>query len=666
MIKGFLLGMAFSLCPLALTATEIVVDAAAPQGAVNHNIFGHNVCGGDGRGLFVPLDAPIAVTYSSIKLGEGFWDHENRTPNKSTIEMVKTIAPGMLRYPGGCLAHNYDWRMAVGPVEEREKRGWYFGLDDYLAVCRALGAEPMITCSDYVLPANEMPAHLASLVEYLNSPATPEHPWAMKRKEWGHPAPYGVKWFELGNESAHGNHQCKPYRCFTNETYADFAEKAAAAMRAVDPSIKLGVAMSSGYDSADFKIIHVYGPKINGEDLAGNFKSCMAYPEYLERNMRSSRAKVKETCGRDLPLALTEYNLWFFEDKPRPWRFSAMAGHLCADMQRVFLKPESNIAAANYWQIANGPFGSVLTSKKNVKIRGSVFPFFQLWGQHFGGKLLPAEVKNPPCFDAPASEGFPAAKGDAFVAESKAGAPLDFGAFFFSELPLVKAAGSSPAKGELIFKLNGVEKPAYINIGLFKNVLKGSDKFYRMSFESRFIPEEAGKGPNGQLGLSLLDQRGWDQTHSSVAVDGIEMDKDWTFHKCDFLALPDCEGINIVFRVNSAMTPVKGTLEARNFKVEAWTPASEPAYQGLTAAASLSDDGKTLHLIVFNKSYDKDIESSIDLRGFSAKTATSWTAAPKPDAMDYEAPVEKPIALPTGMPLNMTFPAHSMTAIDFR
>ena len=651
--------------PLAVNAgPEITVDAAKPLGPVKKYLFGHNVESADPRGIFTDTFNAKTFDKQYIRNAEGFWDPVAQKPCMPVVDLAKTTGMTMLRYPGGCLASNFDWRQAVGPLAERGD--WRFGLNEYVELCRALGAEPMITASDYVLPAEEMPAHLAAMVEYLNAPAKPEYPWAMKRKAWGHPEPFGVKWFELGNESGAGNYYCKPRRKFTPETYADYANRCAAAMRKIDPTIKIGIQAEgkNAYRSADFIIIHHYGAKINGQDIKANFKSAMAHVEHYERRVAEVAKSIRETAGRDLPIALTEYNLYYFTQKPVPYRFSAMAGLFCADIVRMLLQPKSSVEAANYWQIANGYFGMIVSKDGNIKQLRAPLAFYQLWGGHFGGNLLPIEVKNAPHFEAPAAEDTPMAKGTGFVAAVRRG-DVTPSTYNFKTLKEVGVTAVAPSQGVLTFKLNGLAKPCYINFGYLTNTVKGTELYYKMSFESRFIPDEQGI-PSGNLGLSLLDARGWEATNSAVAVDGIEMDKNWKAHSVNFTPKTDCPAAYVVFRAPNVAKPLSGTLEVKNFKIETWTPPSSPAYQGLTASSSLAADGKTLHLIVFNKSYDTTIACTVNLKGFVPQSATSWTAGDKPEALEYKAPVKATVSLPpSGQPITLQFPAHSMTAIDF-
>ena len=222
----------------------ITVDASKVVAPVNELGFGNNIEAADGRGIFSePADAKT-FNVNGVKYGQGFWDPDKNAPNPVTTGLAKTLRMGMMRYPGGCLAHNYNWTHAVGPLSERSD--WKFGIDQFMELCRKMNWEPLFTLTDYALPAEELPQHLANLVEYLNAPATPEHPWAMKRAEWGHKEPYGVKYFELGNETDHGSHKTNPRRSYTPEQYIKYATDSIKAIRKVDPTVKLGLVTVPG------------------------------------------------------------------------------------------------------------------------------------------------------------------------------------------------------------------------------------------------------------------------------------------------------------------------------------------------------------------------------------------------------------------------------------
>src|SRR6476660_5059028 len=62
------------------------------------------------------------VIYDGIWVGE-----KSKIPNyngsrKALVDNLKKLKPGVIRYPGGCFADQYDWRDGVGPREKRPAR----------------------------------------------------------------------------------------------------------------------------------------------------------------------------------------------------------------------------------------------------------------------------------------------------------------------------------------------------------------------------------------------------------------------------------------------------------------------------------------------------------------------------------------------------------------
>jgi len=126
--------------------------------------------------------------------------------------------------------------------------------------------------------------------------------------------------------------------------------------------------------------------------------------------------------------------------------------------------------------------------------------------------------------------------------------------------------------------------------------------------------------------------------------------------------------VSVLLRVPNVSSPLSGTLEIRNLKIEAFSPERVPAYEGLTAASSISEDGSVLHLLLFNKSFDKEIEPALLLKGFKAASAETWTVVQdKVDSIDFKEPLKGSLAIPEGdESLRVKLPPHSMTAIDFK
>ncbi len=683
-MKSLLCGIVLALgVPMASWAVEpvITVNAGKIGAPVNRLILGHNIEAADGRGIFEPLN-PASYNLDGIKFGQGFWDPEAGQPFPAVVEEVKGLGIGMLRYPGGCLAHNFDWRKAVGPLEQRGE--WRFGIDEYIRLCRALNVEPMITITAHALPLEELPQHAADLVEYLNAPATPEHPWAMKRKEWGNPEPYGVKWFELGNEPDHGNHSVLPFRKLSPEDYVKYAAGCMVAMRAVDPSIKIGAVTSPGVKfeipwnmavykdvapKADFLVIHLYGPGVDGLKGEQAFLGAMAYSKRHEAVLSRFRKLCKEHSGKDLPLAITEWNIASTQNPPSTvFRRSYLAGLEGADLARVWLNPENNVKTANFWHLINGYWGVMRASKGEIVTRTAPVAFFKLLGSSLGDNLVSTVVSDSPQFEGYAARGIRVEGEELEPAKpvyEAVQAPYNIGV-----LTLAGMTSSSSGPGNLTVTLKDYSKISYRGFSKFSippAERKPGYNCFKLSFEARYVPAP-GTTADASLGLGLGDERGWNATLSAMAVKGIEAAPDWKKFEGDFFNRPDSPGASILLRLEDIKKPLTGALEFRNIKIERYSEAKWPkvSYDGLTALSSLSEDGKNLHVIVFNKSLDKPITAALKIKGFKpAAAVASELYQPDVTSTAYFEPKVGKLALDGSGTLTKTFPPHSMTAIQF-
>ena len=113
---------------------------------------------------------------------------------------------------------------------------------------------------------------------------------------------------------------------------------------------------------------------------------------------------------------------------------------------------------------------------------------------------------------------------------------------------------------------------------------------------------------------------------------------------------------------------VSGTLQVHNLKVTAATSGHDVAYPLLTSSASVSSDGKTAYLIVFNKSATDAIPTAIHLSDFPAAAAQYWEVnGPRLAATTgvTETQSGAAIQLDSAKTATHVFPPHSMTAIEF-
>ncbi len=662
---------------------SIVVKVGEALGPVNHLVFGQNIEAADNAHIF----SSDTTDMNLIQRGDGFWDPTKGVPVPEVVNQSKAVGMSVLRYPGGCLAHNFDWRKTVGP--DAKKNGWLFGLNEYLTLCSAIGAIPLITVSDYVLPADQMPENAAELVEYLNSPADAAHPWAMKRKEWGHPEPYNVTWFELGNESMHGNHRVLPRREYSAEQYAAYANASAAAMRNIDPKIKLGIVLVPGPGtdvnsdwnrtvihlagtSADFVVIHMYAPAQpkTGVSQDLQMQSMMVAPQHVEERVIEYHQMIQKELGHDLPLAITEFN-GGLDSFGSAYRFTYGDALECADLLRVFLKPESHVAFANYFNFLNGYFGMVRTplpsSKYEPPAEQPAFPLYELWAQHFGSQLVKVDVQSPRA-EFPGAGSEMAARGN--VSEPRRQIQqidLDqYSSLAGALWPKLLNVQIQRQHGDFTIHLQNLSRSIYPLLARIPrpDVPPGTPLEFTASFDAKFMPDPGSETP--PLGIGLMDSRGWSQSHSGIGIEGIT--NDWKHFDGAYQLTAQTPSVDLTARLMADGKNVSGTLQVHNLVVTDFISAHDAAYPLLTSSASTSSDGKKVFLVVFNKSATDSIPTDIHLTGFSAARAQYWEVnGPSLDSTSGVGITQQGAALPlsNAATANHVFPAHSMTAIEF-
>ena len=134
---------------------------------------------------------------------------------RDVVEAMKDLGIKVLRWPGGNFAGEFNWMDGLLPADMRAPFQSYLGLetqphtmgydfsemntDDFIALCREIGAEPFITIN----PCWNTPDENAAWVEYCNGDVST--PYGKLRANRGHQEPYNVQFWSLGNEFGYGH-----------------------------------------------------------------------------------------------------------------------------------------------------------------------------------------------------------------------------------------------------------------------------------------------------------------------------------------------------------------------------------------------------------------------------------------------------------------------------
>jgi alpha-N-arabinofuranosidase len=155
------------------------------------------------------------------------------------IAVLKSLRSGVYRFPGGNFISAHEWHYAIGEPDKRRPvydPVWRalqpndIGTDEFMTMCKLLGVEPYITANAGT--GDDWSA--AELVQYCNGDAST--PMGGQRAANGHPEPYHVKFWGIGNEAWGYSYQ---YGAVKLNQFEYKHNQFAKAMKRVDPTIKL-------------------------------------------------------------------------------------------------------------------------------------------------------------------------------------------------------------------------------------------------------------------------------------------------------------------------------------------------------------------------------------------------------------------------------------------
>ena len=397
------------------TDVTITVDANAGGPAVNRLVMGSNVQWVDG--------------------GDDLLNTATINFNAAMLSLVKNMAPSVLRYPGGDQSDFYNWTKGIGSLAERGKniqvgtnqpQITYMGSGEVLTLSETLHAQPLFTVNVITGTA----AEAAAWVKQTNVTGL--------RGATGAPLPKVTYW-EIGNEPYLPNPDgSAPHTCeLAPATYAERINAFVQAMRAVDPNIKIGIALATDVrngiafvspgckdfattvlagltQNIDFVSIHdAYLPySVTDHPASDEFAAAMAATQSIEADLTATRALLQPYPKyRSLPFAITEYNALF---NPRPGSAyidsmaSPMGALYVADAMRLFAGRDDILTAETWSLTANDHWGAIHAGGGGDAPYGRpTYQVFRLLGAALQGVRLSAAVKSP-TFDAP-SLGFSAA-----------------------------------------------------------------------------------------------------------------------------------------------------------------------------------------------------------------------------------------------------------------
>jgi len=358
---------------------------------------------------------------------DGVVDRDTAQPKPAVLDVLKPLQMPVMRWPGGNFVSDYHWENGIGPVTDRpvlRELAWdalepnTFGTDEFLAMCKEMDWEPMMSCN----LGTGTPEEARNWLEYCNAPVGSKY--ADMRAANGHPEPYGTKLWCLGNEMD-GSWQIGHTPV---EGYVARALNAALMMKRTDKSVEFvaagtcvetlptnvewDMAVLKGLgDLADYLSVHRYVG--NADDNTAEF---LAVTNMVDRQIETMDAVCIAAAGRKREtkkrayLCFDEWNIWYrsgyeIADAAPRWEVGCPRIEEVYNLEDVivaagflnsFIRHADSVKIANIAQIVN-VIAPVLTRGDEILIQSIYWPFEMMTKRREGDAL--AIQLDGPTFD---------------------------------------------------------------------------------------------------------------------------------------------------------------------------------------------------------------------------------------------------------------------------
>ncbi|HVT89542.1 MAG TPA: alpha-N-arabinofuranosidase [Tepidisphaeraceae bacterium] len=357
---------------------------------------------------------------------EGLWVGEDSTiPNtrgirNDVVAALKNLNVPFIRWPGGCFADEYHWRDGIGPKNQRPKRintHWggvietnAFGTHEFMDLCEQIGASPYISGN----VGTGTPQEMMEWVEYMTSAS--DSTLANERRKNGHPEPWKIPYFGVGNESwgCGGN--------MTPEYYSDEFRKFGTFVK--NYSANRITKIASGPNGDDFNWTEVLmshvGRQMNAMSLhwytlpTGNWSNKGSSTQFdesqwhatLVQAMRMEELLQKHSAIMDkydsqkrIGLAVDEWGTWY---NPEPgstpgflYQQNSLRDAIIAGISlNLFNQHCDRVRMAAIAQMVNVLQAMILTDKEKMLLTPTYY-VFEMYKVHQGARLIPIDLTAP-------------------------------------------------------------------------------------------------------------------------------------------------------------------------------------------------------------------------------------------------------------------------------
>jgi alpha-L-arabinofuranosidase len=356
---------------------------------------------------------------------DGFWQHDSAKGTgrirMDIVEAMRKIKLPNLRWPGGCFGDEYHWSDGIGPVNQRPRTvntTWgmitednSFGTHEFLQLCELIGCDPYIAGN----VGTGTPKEMAEWIEYLNFNGNSR--LSQLRKTNGHPAPYKVSYWGVGNESwGCGGNMTPEFYANLYKQYANFCESyPGAPLRKI-----VGGANSADYNWTEvcmrnIPVNQMWGISLHHYTLPtgnwGNKGSATSFDEREYFTTMRNCLRMEEIVSRNetimdrydpqkrVALVVDEWGVWTnAEPGTNPsflYQQNSLRDALIAGTTlNIFNNHCERVRMANLAQTVNVLQALILTQGTQMLLTPT-YHVFDLYKVHHDAKWLPVQLNVP-------------------------------------------------------------------------------------------------------------------------------------------------------------------------------------------------------------------------------------------------------------------------------
>lgn len=325
-------------------------------------------------------------------------DHINGW-RRDVVDLLKELDSPVYRWPGGNFVSGYDWMDGIGDRDKRPTRknpAWTgietndVGIHEYMELMEMIGSEAFIAVNTGLGTVEEV----AREIEYCNGATDSE--MGKLRAANGHPNPYEVKWWAVGNEM-YGGWQLGHMPL---EEYVEKHNQVAEAIWNVDPRAQLiavgavgewsKTMLSHCAENMNLLSEHIYCK--DKEPVSAHISQLAENINRVAEAHRGYRDSIPGLAAKNIRIAMDEWNYWYgdyiYGELGVRYHHKDALG--VAKGLHEYFRQSDIYFMANYAQTVN-VIGCIKTTPTSSGFATTGLPL-KLYRRHFG--TIPVEIEN--------------------------------------------------------------------------------------------------------------------------------------------------------------------------------------------------------------------------------------------------------------------------------